>query len=162
VTESFTSANNFRKLAKAVKKLGLKQPIFVKMPNEIDLVHSNELVKIAINAGIYGFIFSNLVKDRKNPVFDKDEIQKFANFKGNFSGAPTFNNSNRLIKQTRKKFGKNIAIIGLGGIFTPKDALSKLDAGADLVQLITGMIFQGPQLIGEICKEAVKTYYIHL
>lgn len=150
MTESFTSPENFKKLVSAIKKLKLSQPIFVKMPNEIDFKKSDALVKVAMEAGIYGFIFSNLVKNRANKFLNKEEVKKMEGYKGNFSGRPTFKNSNELIFHTRKKFGKKIAIIGCGGVFTPADAKKKLDTGADLVQLITGMIYQGPQLIGQI------------
>lgn len=150
MSEGFAVEKNFGKLVKAVKNLKLKQPIFIKMPNEIDFRISTDLVRISLIHGIHGFIFSNLVKNRNNPVFDKEEMAKFANFKGNFSGKPAEKNANNLISQTRKKFGKEVAIIGLGGVFSLEDALEKFSAGADLTQLITGMIFEGPQLVGEI------------
>ncbi len=149
---AFTNPASFRNLAKAVSSLKLKQPIFVKMPNEIEFDNSDKLVKEALEMGIRGFIFSNLVKDRKNPAFDNAEILKFKDFQGNFSGKPSFASSNKLIAHARKKFGSDIAIIGSGGVFSAQDAMEKFAAGADLVQLITGMIFEGPQLIGEICK----------
>ena len=152
MTESFTNPNNFKKLVAAIKKLKIKKPIFVKMPNEITNTASDALVDIALRGGIKGFIFSNLVKDRKNPALRKDELAKVASLKGNFSGKPTEANSERLIAHTRKKYGRKVAIIGLGGIFTANDAKRKLDVGADLVQLITGMIYEGPQLIGQICE----------
>ena len=152
VTGTFYEAKNFERLCKAVSSLKLAQPIFVKMPSEISFADSDSLVTIAVHHGIRGFIFSNLVKDRSNKAFDKAEIENVQHLKGNFSGKPTYANSNRLIAHARKKFGKKIAIIGVGGIFTAKDAQAKFDAGADLVQLITGMIFEGPQLIGEITR----------
>lgn len=152
MSEGFAIEKNFEKLVEAVKNLKLKQPIFVKMPNEINFQISANLVRISLTHGIHGFIFSNLVKDRKNLMFDPEEMARFANFKGNFSGKPTEKNANNLISQTRKKFGKNVAIIGLGGVFSLEDALAKFLAGADLVQLITGMIFEGPQIVGKINK----------
>jgi dihydroorotate dehydrogenase len=153
MTENFTELKNYEKLISEVGNLKLKQPIFVKMPNEMPENMVNEFVGSSLKKDIRGFIFSNLVKDRKNPVFDPKEMQKFDNLKGNFSGKPTEVNSNRLIKHAREKFGKEIAIIGCGGIFSPTDAINKLVAGADLVQLITGMIFEGPTLVGEINKQ---------
>ncbi len=131
------------------------------MPNEIELSQSDELVKEALGVGIKGFIFSNLAKNRFNNSFDKEEIRKFKDFKGNFSGKPTFANSNKLIAHTRNKFGKDIAIIGTGGIFSAEDAKEKIEAGADLVQLITGMIYGGPQLIGEICRKLLTYHGSH-
>lgn len=148
--EPFVNRKNFRSLVDAVVSLHIKQPIFVKMPNEIDFDHSDDLIHIAEKKGIRGFIFSNLVKDRKNPMLDAEEIRKFGSYPGGFSGKPAFANSNSLITHSRKKFGKNIAIIGCGGIFSPEDAMQKLSSGADLIQLVTGMIYQGPQLVGEI------------
>ena len=152
MTESFTNPANFAKLVSQVAKLNLRQPIFVKMPNETEMVESDKLVVIGLKKGIRGYIFSNLVKVRKNPLLDPKEMKKFNNLKGNFSGKPTEANANRLITHTRKKFGNEVAIIGCGGVFSANDARAKFDAGADLVQLITGMIFQGPQLAGEICR----------
>lgn len=151
--DAFTDPDNFGDLCQAVAKLKLSQPIFVKMPSEISPWDSDRLVQIALDHGISGFIFSNLVKDRANPAFDPHEIAKVKDLAGNFSGRPTFANSNKLIKHTRKKFGNKIAIIGTGGVFNAEDAKAKLEAGADLVQLITGMIFEGPQLIGQINRE---------
>ncbi len=150
---AFVKSNNFKKLIKAIKKIKIKQVIFIKMPNEIEFKKSDELVNIALKNKINGFVFSNLVKDRNNPFLDKDELKKFKNLKGNFSGKPTFLNSNKLIKHTRKKFENKVVIIGTGGIFSAKDAKEKLDAGADLVQLITGLIYEGPGIVGKICRE---------
>lgn len=150
--ETFANPDKFKILLKAVNTLKIKNPIFIKMPNEISFDQSDELVQEALNLGINGFIFSNLVKDRNNPAFDKNEIGKLKGIEGNFSGKPAFENSNKLIAHTRKKFGNKVVIIGCGGVFSAKDAKEKIAAGADLVQLITGMIFEGPQLVGEICR----------
>lgn len=150
MSESFSNPKSFKELVRAVVSCGIMQPIFVKMPNEIDDEKSDVLVRLALESGIRGFIFSNLVKNRNNPIFNKKEILKFKNKKGNFSGKPTSENSKRLIRHTRGVFGDAIAIIGCGGIFSADDAREKLHAGADLIQLITGMIYEGPQLIREI------------
>ncbi len=156
MTQSFTKPKNFQALIAAVKSLKIKQPIFVKMPNEVDPADSDKLVSAALKSGIRGFIFSNLVKKRDNPAFHPKEIAMHGSKAGNFSGKPTAANSKSLVSHTRRKFGKDVAIISTGGIFTPQDAKERLDLGADLVQLITGMIFEGPQLAGEINEYLVK------
>jgi dihydroorotate dehydrogenase len=156
IAEPFTDPKNFKKLARAVNKLKIDKPIFVKMPNEITNTCSDTLVEIALKEGIKGFIFSNLVKDRKSSTLAKSEVKLAANLKGSISGKPTEKNAERLIAHTRKKFGESVAIIGVGGIFDSEDAIRKLEKGADLVQLITGMIYQGPQLVGQICEELGK------
>jgi dihydroorotate dehydrogenase subfamily 2 len=150
--ETFGDIKNFKKLAGAVAKLKIKQPIFVKMANEMEPAYSQEFIVHSVKNNIRGFIFSNLVKDRNNPAFDKEEMEMVKNLNGNFSGKPTEKNANLLIRNARRKFGNEIAIIGCGGVFSAEDAIKKFDAGADLVQLITGMIYEGPQLAGEICQ----------
>ncbi|MBI5139975.1 MAG: quinone-dependent dihydroorotate dehydrogenase [Candidatus Vogelbacteria bacterium] len=151
--ESFQDLKNFDLLIREVAKLKIDQPIFVKMPNEIDIEKSNSLVRMAITHGIRGFIFSNLAKDRTNICLDKDELASVANLKGNFSGKPTERSGNILLRKTRKTFGKDVALIGCGGVFNTEDAKAKFDTGADLVQLITGMVYMGPQITGKINSE---------
>lgn len=151
---TFTNLENLKKLLRAIKKT---KPIYLKMPNEITFSLSDQIISLGLKHGISGFIFSNLAKDRNNPYLDKAELSKFANLPGNFSGRPTYDNSNKLIAHTRSKFGKKFTIIGCGGVFSATDAYAKLATGANLIQLITGMVFEGPQLIGEINKKlAVK------
>ena len=81
---------------------------------------------------------------------DKSEVKKFK--VGFFSGKPCEERSNELIALTYKRYGprNRLSIIGCGGIFNGNDAYKKIRLGASLIQLITGMIFQGPQLISQI------------
>lgn len=160
MTESFVENEYFEMLCAEVSSMNLSKPIFVKMPNETPFEQQKELVNTALKKDIRGFIFSNLVKDRNNKYLDKEEIERVKDLKGNFSGKPTSENSLALISAARKEFGDEIAIIGCGGIFSSEDAKQKLDAGADLVQLITGMIFEGPQLISEINSNLVHSSYM--
>lgn len=150
MTESFTNSRNFEKLVKKITLLNIKKPIFVKMPNEIDYKSVDNLVFIGLKHGIRGYIFSNLVKDRTNKWFVKSEMKEVEQYRGNFSGKPCFENSNKLLKHVRAKFGKEVVLIGLGGVFNAHDAMEKFKCGADLIQLITGMIFEGPQIAGDI------------
>lgn len=151
MSETFAEPQNLKSLLKEIEMLEIQKPIYIKMANELSLNETATLVELAIKFKfIKGFIFSNLVKKRTNKTFDKDEIRSVENLKGNFSGKPTKANSEELISYISKKFGDRTTIIGCGGIFSYEDAKEKLDRGADLVQLITGMIYEGPQLIGEI------------
>ncbi len=156
MTESFITLENYRKLLSAISALHIAQPIFVKMPAEIAYPTAKELIEVSLEFGISAFIFSNLVKDRTNPVIDKKELKNYEGLKGNFSGKPTYDLSNELIRIAKQDFGEKITIIGCGGIFSAQDAYEKIKCGASLVQLITGMIFEGPQLIGEINEGLVK------
>jgi len=107
----------------------------------ISLDWINKILNISQEYGIKGFICSNLTK--KDINFDK----------GGLSGKELSNKSDLILshvyKQTRKWKNKPI-LIGVGGIFSPEDVYRKIALGANLVQLITGMIFNGPGIIGEI------------
>ncbi len=140
---------NLKKLLKAVEKVKLSKPVFVKMPIEKNDEEVRGMLK-AISSFKYvtGVIFGNLQKDRKDGSFHKDEIAQAG--KGNFSGKPTFIRSNELIKLAYREFGERFVIIGCGGVFTPEDAYRKIRYGATLVQMITGMIYEGPQRISQI------------
>ncbi|MAG12068.1 MAG: dihydroorotate dehydrogenase (quinone), partial [Parcubacteria group bacterium] len=95
----------------------------------------------------------NLCKDRSR-INPRDRID--SDIKGGLSGAPTQQLANELISQTYRMYGDQLVIIGVGGIFSAADAYEKIKRGASLVQLITGMIYEGPQLIGEINIGLVK------
>ncbi len=151
--ENFTLPKNLELL---VKKIKVNKPIYVKMPNEILPENLDPLIKISLKYGAAGFIFSNLVKDRNNKFLDKSEVQMIKNLKGNFSGKPCFEGSNKLIKYVSGKYGKDCVIIGCGGVFTVQDALEKFKAGANLIQMITGMVYQGPQIVAEINRGLYK------
>ncbi len=145
---TFYDPKELRKLLHAIDQLKLARPLFIKMPiSQPNDVFEKLLQEINASSAI-GVIIGNLQQDRTDPAFDKEEIDHAG--RGNFSGRPAFARSNYLISLTRKKYKNRFTIIGCGGIFSPDDAKEKLHAGADLTQLITGMIFTGPQLIADI------------
>ena len=76
---------------------------------------------------------------------------------GGLSGAPVFNASNEVIRALKAELGEALPIIGVGGILTGADARAKIDAGAALVQLYSGLIYRGPALIRE-CGDALRGY----
>jgi len=145
---NFYSPADLTALLTAIDQLNIRKPIFIKMP----IVKTNseilEMLEIITKFNITGLIFGNLQTNRKDPAFDPDEVAKFK--VGNFSGKSTEKRSNELIKLTYQKYKKRFVIIGCGGIFSAEDAYKKIKLGASLVQLITGMIFKGPQLISQI------------
>jgi dihydroorotate dehydrogenase subfamily 2 len=145
---SFYPAAELEKLLSAVDKIKLKRPVLIKMPIERPNEEVKEMLKVIIRHKIAGVIFGNLQKNRKDPSLLPEEVAKFK--VGYFSGKPTEKRSNELIEMTYKLYGKKLVIVGCGGIFSANDAYRKIKLGASLVQLITGMIFMGPQLIAEI------------
>jgi len=145
---TFYPPKNLRELLIEIDKLNLTRPVFVKMPIEKSDREILEMLKEISRHKITGVIFGNLQKDRSNKNLVPSEVRKFK--VGNFSGKPTFDRSNELIKLAYKNYKGRFVIIGCGGIFSAEDAYKKIRLGASLVQLITGMIFNGPQLIFEI------------
>lgn len=154
--EIFTKPTHFRALLREVSRLKIKQPILIKMPAEITSAQADLLVDIALATGQNGFIFSNLLKNRALAGLTPKEMRHINRFPGNLSGRPTFKNSNRLIRHAYKRYGREIVIIGCGGVFSAKDAYTKIRLGASLVQLVTGLIYRGPQLIGEINRDLAE------
>lgn len=148
--EPFKNVKNLTNLLHAISKLKISQPLFIKMPNEIHSSDLDAIITTALKYPVSGFILSNLVKDRTNKFINPQELEKFKNLKGNFSGKPCAENANKLISCVYKKYGRDTKIIGCGGVFSATDAYEKIKLGASLVQLITGLVFEGPQLIGDI------------
>jgi dihydroorotate dehydrogenase len=142
-------------LCKAIALLHLSKPVFVKMPisntNEEILEMMNIIIKYPF---IKAVILGNLQKNRNDESFVKDELKKFTT--GNFSGMPTQKRSNELIKLVYQNYGDKIKIVGCGGVFTGYDAYEKIKLGASLIQMITGLIFEGPQVVSRINFELVS------
>lgn len=144
----FYKPQKLENLLKKVFLLNIKKPIFIKMPISKTNKEIIEMMDVIIRYPVKGVIIGNLQKDRNNKALKKEEVIKFNN--GNFSGKPTEERSNELIRLIYKKYGKRILIIGCGGVFSAKDAYKKIKLGASLIQLITGLIFEGPQLVSSI------------
>lgn len=144
----FYSPQHLRELLSAVTNLKLKKPLLVKMPIETTNEETEKMLDEIVNFPVAGVVFGNLQKNRKDKAFSTEEIKKFP--VGNFSGKPTEQRSNELIELAYRRYGKRLVIIGCGGVFSAKDAYRKIKLGASLVQLITGLIFVGPQLAAQI------------
>lgn len=156
--EPFTSPNRLEQLLTATDALNLSRPLYLKMPIDQSKKETLQMLAVADIHNVQGVIFGNLTKDKNNPDVTPEDKKIWQSRKGNLSGKPTFARSNALIQLTRENFYDRFTIIGLGGVFDAQTAQAKLDAGADLVQLITGMVYGGPQLIGSIVRELdIKT-----
>jgi len=155
--QPFSHPKNLQTLLQSLQKLHVSRPVFLKMPIDFSEKETLALLRTADKSFVAGVIFGNLTKDKNNPDVHPDDKILWQQRHGNLSGKPTWNRSNHWIKFTRHHFHKRFVIIGTGGIFSGEDATIKLKLGADLVQLITGMVYNGPQMIGEI-----NRYLAHL
>lgn len=145
--EDFTKPDDLELLLAAIDALRLDKPIFIKMPVNLDWPKTKELLDVIVKYNIAGVTVANLAKDRTK-IDLKDDLP--LTVPGNLSGKPTWDLSNELIRRSYLEYGKRLTIIGVGGIFSADDAYTKIRLGASLVELITGMIFEGPQLPSQI------------
>jgi dihydroorotate dehydrogenase (fumarate) len=150
--EPFTTPERLELLLAAVDRLRLSQPVFIKMPSHLPWHEFFCLLRVAARHHVDGITIGNLAKDRQKAKLS-DPLPD--HIKGNLSGMPTQKATDKLIYKTRRAFGKRFVIIGVGGIFCAEDAYRKIKLGANLVELITGVIFEGPQLIGQINRDLV-------
>jgi dihydroorotate dehydrogenase len=150
--EPFTTPERLEKLLTAVDRLHLTLPVFIKMPSHLAWPEYNKLLRVIARHCVDGVTVGNLAKNRAK-ISPKDTLPN--TMQGGLSGKPTQKDTNELIRKTYLTYGKRFIIIGVGGIFTAKDAYEKIKLGANLVELITGMIFEGPQRIGQINHDLV-------
>ncbi|VVB70473.1 Dihydroorotate dehydrogenase (quinone) [uncultured archaeon] len=143
----FTDPTQFEMLMKELRKIDKKKPVFIKISPDLNDNHLKELVELSLNFQVDGFITTNLSKDRTGLTTDKNELD---NFKGGHSGKPISLKSLDTLKKVKKLVPEDLPLISVGGIFSPYDAFERLENGASLVQLITGMIYEGPGLISNI------------
>jgi len=125
-------------------------PIFLKVAPDLTESQINEMVEVIINTKTDGLVATNTTLSRENLKAPKEFVEKLGS--GGLSGEPLKDKSTSVIKLFREKLGPDFPIIGVGGIFTPQDAADKLEAGADLIQLYTGLIYEGPGLPKQIKK----------
>lgn len=140
----FTDNKKLDKLLTQTDKIKTKKPIFLKMSPDLTDKELEGILDVAAKHKVDGFVCSNLTKNSKMAE------------KGGLSGKLVEDLANELISKVYKKTKGKYIIIGCGGVFSAEDAYKKIKLGASLVQLITGMIFEGPQLIGEINRGLVK------
>lgn len=151
--EPFTTPKRLEKLLGAVDKLKLKKPVYIKMPINLPMDEFDALLDVIVKHKVTGVATGNLLKDRTKAKL-KDNLDK--DTRGNLSGLPTKDLTTELVRHTYQRYGDKLVIVGIGGIMNAEDAYAKIRAGASLVALITGLIYEGPQLIGDINAGLVK------
>ena len=122
-------------------------PIFVKIAPDLDASQVDAVASILKRHGIDGVIATNTTIAR-----DAVKHLQHGAEAGGLSGAPVFEASNRVIAQLRAALGSAFPIIGVGGVLSAADARAKIAAGADLVQIYTGFIYRGPELVNEAAR----------
>ena len=127
-----------------------QKPILLKIAPDLNNIQLDEIIELVSETKIDGVIASNTSTNRENLKVSKERLAEIGN--GGVSGQPVKNQSTAVIKYLADTSKKAFPIIGVGGIHSEKDALEKINAGADLVQVYTGFIYEGPGLVKRINK----------
>jgi dihydroorotate dehydrogenase len=142
--------NHNKKLAKSNQRK--EKPILLKIAPDLTDDQLLDIIEIVADTKIDGVIATNTTIARNNLKSHLTLTEEM----GGLSGKPLSHRSTEVIRFLSENSRKAFPIIGVGGIHTPEDALEKLDAGADLVQLYTGFIYEGPALIKKINKAILE------
>lgn len=147
------------KLLSYVKKLSMSKPdpkpVLLKIAPDLSVEQLNDIVEILQATGIDGVIATNTTVVREGLTTPASAVAAMGN--GGLSGKPLYDRSTEVIRHLRGRLGPKFPIIGVGGIMTPEDALAKIRAGADLIQLYTGFIYEGPGIVRRINKAIVAS-----
>jgi dihydroorotate dehydrogenase len=145
-------------LLKELKSIDAKQatskPILLKIAPDLNDTQLDEVIEIVAGSKIDGIIAANTSTSRDNLKTSEERLQEISN--GGLSGKPANKRSTEVIKYLHDKSNGAFPIIGVGGIHSAEDAIEKLKAGASLVQVYTGFIYEGPALVKRINKEIIK------
>jgi len=141
-----------RKLLANVYALNQQQsqpkPVLLKIAPDLTVSQLDDIVEILIQTKIDGVIATNTTIHREGLHTSASELAEIG--AGGLSGGPLTQRSTEVIRYLREKLGKDFPIIGVGGIMAPQDALEKIQAGADLIQIYTGFVYEGPGFVKSI------------
>ncbi|MFE7086489.1 quinone-dependent dihydroorotate dehydrogenase [Sphingobacterium spiritivorum] len=144
--------NILRQLMDINNKDGVSKPILLKIAPDLTDSQLDDIVEIVQETKIAGVIATNTTVSRDGLQSDPNLVKET----GGVSGKPLTNRSTEVIRYLADKSSRSFPIIGVGGIHSAQDAIEKLDAGASLIQVYTGFIYEGPGLISDICKGILK------
>ena len=130
------------------------KPILLKIAPDLEETQLDDIIAILKETNIDGVVATNTTISRSGLVTESAEIKAIGN--GGLSGKPLSERSTEIIKYLRKQMGPDFPIIGVGGIMSVNDALEKLNAGADLIQIYTGFIYEGPSFVRKINNAILK------
>lgn len=132
------------------------RPILVKVSPDIPFEELDAILEYCLLSGIDGIVAGNTTRSREGLRTSRQKIEKIGN--GGLSGAPLYSRSLELVKHIHEFTKGRIPIVGVGGIMTPEQAHEMLEAGASLIEIYTGFIYEGPAIVKKIIKhlEAIE------
>ena len=132
----------------------VQKPILLKIAPDLNQLQLDEIISLVANTEISGVIACNTSVSRAGLQTPKSIVESIGN--GGLSGQPIKSKSTEVIRYLSKNSKNAFAIIGVGGIHSAEDALEKIQAGADLVQIYTGFVYEGPSLVKRINKALIN------
>jgi dihydroorotate dehydrogenase len=142
------------RVKEVIKTQGKEKPMLLKIAPDLTEEQLDDIVEILRATGTDGVIATNTTLSRDGLVTSSERVNAMG--AGGLSGEPLAGRSNEVIRYLRSKLGMGFPIIGVGGIMTAEDAVEKLEAGADLVQIYTGFIYEGPSFLHSIAKRVLR------
>ena len=131
-------------------KVKIQKPILLKIAPDLTIEQIDDVIALALEIKLDGLVAANTTTSRDGLTTHNSQLTKIG--AGGLSGLPVKARSTEIVNYIHKKTGGKIPIIASGGIFTGSDAKEKVDAGASLVQVWTGFIYEGPGIVKQICK----------
>jgi dihydroorotate dehydrogenase len=131
-------------------KFKIQKPILLKIAPDLTTEQIDDVIELALEIKLDGLVASNTTISREQLKTKNSKVKKIG--AGGLSGLPVKHRSTEIIKYIHQRTGGQIPVIASGGIFTGTDAKEKIDAGASLVQVWTGFIYEGPGIVKQICK----------
>lgn len=144
------------KLVESRASKSVYKPILLKISPDLNSSQLDDSINLALELKIDGFVATNTTTSRDNLTTDELLVKSIGN--GGLSGKPLKDRSTEVIRYISEKTNRKMPIIGVGGIMNSKDAIEKLNAGATLLQVYTGFIYNGPGVAKRICKTIAKGY----
>jgi dihydroorotate dehydrogenase len=130
------------------------KPVFLKIAPDVSFEQLDDIIDIVQETSITGIVATNTTITRDGLTTEEKNVAALG--AGGLSGLPLKKRSTEIIRYIHQKSGGRIPIIGVGGIHSPEDAIEKLDAGASLLQVYTGFIYEGPGIVKKINKALTK------
>lgn len=132
----------------------VQKPVLLKISPDLNFKQIDETIEIVTKLGIEGIVAVNTTITREKLTTSNKKLKKIG--EGGLSGKPLNERSNEIIRYIKEKTGGKLPVIGSGGIVSVKDAINKLESGADLLQVYTGFIYEGPMFMKKINKELLR------
>ena len=126
------------------------KPILLKLSPDLAHTQIDEIIEYAMISGVDGIVAGNTTRKRDGLTIPQEKIDEIG--KGGMSGAPLYKKNLEMVLYIHEKTGGKLPIIGVGGIMTPQQALEMLDAGASLIEIYSGFIYEGPGFVEKILK----------